>query len=235
MKNSNFKSLFFFIGLVFSICACQQNDELEIDSNNLLLGNWVKPVYKNDTIIFNRAKVLDKNKYGISFAKNGVFTERTSGWCGTPPLSFFDNKGSWTLQEKLIKVDVTDFPGDFNWSLISLSETTLVVKRALTEQEREHQHLLNLFNEIETLANSISCTDKNDWTYTAYGSKACGGPKGYIAYSKKINTVDFLTKINNYTKAEKLYNTKWGIVSDCSLAPQPKTIVCENGTPLLKY
>ena len=49
-------------------------------------------------------------------------------------------------------------------------------------KEQENQNLIQLFSEIERLANSESCTDSSEWTFTDYGSKACGGPVGFTAY-----------------------------------------------------
>jgi hypothetical protein len=35
-----------------------------------------------------------------------------------------------------------------------------------------------------------------DWA-SSIGSKACGGPTGFVAYSLKLNTTEFLTKLKN--------------------------------------
>ena len=94
---------------------------------------------------------------------------------------------------------------------------------------------MKLFDEISVLSYSISCTNSNDWTFTSYGRKACGGPKGYIAYSTQIDTVDFLQKIATYSQAEKDYNFKWGIISDCAIPNEPKSVTCKNGFPTLNY
>ena len=224
----------FIIGISF-LGACSENSELEIDTNNLLIGNWTEPTYNNESITFKRSNTLQNNNYGVSFKTAGVFIEHSSGWCGTPPLVFIDYEGDWQLQGTLITVMTQNFPGDFNWRIISLTENQLIVKRELSEQEKEHRILMDLFNEIELIANSVDCSNSNDWTYTAYGSKACGGPQGYIAYSTLINEVDFLKKVKHYTKSEDEFNIKWGIISTCEFSQPPVKIVCENGSPVLKY
>lgn len=223
-----------FIGIGF-FGSCSENSELEIDPNNLLIGNWTEPIYNNESITFKRSNTLQNNSYGVSFINTGVFIEHTSGWCGTPPLIFTNYSGNWQTQDRLIMVSMQHFPGNFNWRIVSLTENQLVVQRELTAQEKEHQNLITLFNEIETIANSVPCTDANDWSYSAYGTKACGGPQGYIAYSNKINHVAFLKKILDYTQLEDVYNKKWGIISTCDTPSQPVEIVCENGSPVLKY
>ncbi|MGJ5641311.1 hypothetical protein [Formosa sp. S-31] len=104
-----------------------------------------------------------------------------------------------------------------------------------TTQEQDAQQLHRMFSDIETLANSLSCTDASNWTFTAFGSKACGGPEGYIAYSTEIDTRLFLEKIKAYNKAREAFNIKWNIFSDCSIPAQPSGVSCVNGEPVLEY
>ncbi|GAA3603224.1 hypothetical protein GCM10022396_20750 [Flavivirga amylovorans] len=214
---------------------CSDDNDNIVDSDNLLIGIWEDPTYEDEKTTFKRTSVLPKDNYGILFKKNGDFVERSSGWCGTPPLVFFDSNGEWQLDDTLITISQEQYPNDYSWRIVSVTEEELVVKRELTEQEKDHRELMDLFNEIYELSLSVSCTDVNDWTFTAYGSKACGGPQGYIAYSTQIDTTAFLQKVEEYSNLEKAFNVKWNIVSTCDLPAQPKEIVCENGFPRLIY
>lgn len=223
--------LVFFVAF---LCSCE-NNEINIDTNNLLLGFWATPTYEGETTTFKRVNSLPKDAYGISFTKNGDFIEHTSGWCGTPPLSFFNVEGSYQLENGLIYISTQSYPSNYSWRIVSLTEDELVVKIELSEQEIEHRALMDLFNEIQNLSYSVSCSVATDWNFVAYGSKACGGPQGYIAYSSKINTTTFLQKIETYTQAEKDFNIKWGIISNCSLAAMPTSVACQNGLPTLIY
>jgi hypothetical protein len=45
--------------------------------------------------------------------------------------------------------------------------------------------------------------------FYSIGSKACGGPTGFVAYSLKLNTTEFLDKVK-YTNYQKNSITKWG-------------------------
>lgn len=217
------------------LLACQSNTDIDINLENLLIGNWINPNYENESITFQRAASLKENAPGVSFQKNSIFVERTSGWCGTPPLSFYDVQGTWKTQESLILVSNENFPGNFNWRITSLDNDQLIVKRELSEQEKDHQNLINMFDEISTLSNSVSCTDSNEWNFTPYGAKACGGPQGFIAYSNQIDTAQFLQKVKAYTLAEIAYNIKWSIISTCDVPLPPISVECQNGYPVLKY
>jgi hypothetical protein len=95
--------------------------------------------------------------------------------------------------------------------------------------------LQGMFEEIQTLANSVACTDAATWTFVSYGAKACGGPQGYIAYSNQINVANFLSLIEEYTTAEREYNIRWGIVSTCDLPDIPTEVSCQNGEAVLIY
>lgn len=102
-------------------------------------------------------------------------------------------------------------------------------------QEQDMQQLEKMYAEISLLSVSQECNNSADWDFTAIGSKACGGPTGFIAYSLKINTSDFLEKVKNYTNAQKEFNDKWNISSSCEVPPAPISIKCENGKAVLVY
>jgi hypothetical protein len=227
------KICFLLLSIVFF--ACENNQEIGVDQDNLLLGTWVEPLYDNESITFKRAAILPTEAYAIEFKKDGTFIEKTAGWCGTPPLTFSNYIGTFQIDETLIKITTTTFPLNYQWRIISLTENELLVKRELTDQEIAHRNLMDLFDEIQNLAYSNSCVNASDWSFVAYGSKACGGAQGYIAYSTNIDTVAFLNKVEVYTEAEKAYNIKWGIISDCSLVAPPIAVECQNGYPTLIY
>ncbi|MCL7762159.1 hypothetical protein MPF19_01940 [Polaribacter sp. Z014] len=229
----NFKNIFIlFCATVLFSC---ENNETIIESDNLLIGFWVAPIYDGETITFTRTNSLPDDAYGISFTQNGDFIEHTSGWCGTPPLTFFNIEGDFQLENTLISISTQSYPTNYAWRIISLTDTELVVKRELTEQEIEHRSLMDLFNEIQNLSYSVSCSNAADWLITEYGAKACGGPQGFIAYSSSIDTVSFLQKIETYTQAEKDFNFKYGVVSDCSIPSAPISVECQNGFPVFTY
>ncbi len=102
-------------------------------------------------------------------------------------------------------------------------------------QAEDKEALTAQFSVIKTLADSENCIDATDWLFTPIGSKACGGPISYLAYNSNINVSDFLEKVNQYRIDMENFNEKWGIVSDCSITPQPTGVICENNLPILQY
>ncbi len=223
--------LFLLVASLF--IACEDNDLL-LDKDNLLFGTWVKPFYDGENITFKRGSSLPNKSYGVSFTKKGVFIERMSNFSHTPPISFFNNTGSWKMNKNVIEISNQFFNNRFSWQIIEITESTLLIKKGVTEKETAHQKLIELFKEINSLSFSEKCNNI-DWSFVGYGAQACGGFQGYIPYSKKIDTTSFLNKINFYTKAEKEYNIKFQIISPCSLITKPTSVECKNGYPTFIY
>ncbi len=104
-----------------------------------------------------------------------------------------------------------------------------------TTQDDENNSLEVLANEIKVLADQSICSDAFTCEYVGFGSKACGGFKGYLVYSNSIDETKLLAKIKTYNLKEKQYNEKWGISSDCMVVMPPTSIACENGKCIAIY
>lgn len=217
------------------LAACQQNNDPVFNPDNLLIGVWGNAVYNNDQTTFERIGSLPDEEYAISFREDLSFIERTSGWCGTPPLTFFNSEGTWSIQGTVLTMNDPGVLGTYLWEVVTLTSTSLVLERVVSPQEQEYRALMELFYEIQNLAYSVSCTNASDWNYTPYGAKSCGGPQGYLPYSNQIDVPDFLAKVDAYKLAEEAYNNTWGIVSTCDLPPQPTGVSCINGNAVLIY
>lgn len=102
-------------------------------------------------------------------------------------------------------------------------------------KEADQRKLEALFTEIKNISEQPRCENPQDWKFRAIGSKACGGPSGYIAYFKNIDTNEFIKKVERYTVNQHAFNEKWNITSDCSVVNPPKKVVCENDKPKLLY
>ncbi len=83
--------------------------------------------------------------------------------------------------------------------------------------------------DIENFVKKGNCSNAGECAYLPIGSKACGGPMGFIVFSNNIN-VDALKKmIDKYTHDQKTYNTENNIISDCSLPNPPEKLECVDG------
>ncbi len=111
-------------------------------------------------------------------------------------------------------------------------------KDIMSNSMKEDQDRLDIqLKEIQSMSMSQQtvCQNASEWRFTTIGAKGCGGATGYITYSAKIDTLDFMNKVKAYTNQQKEFNKKWNVISDCSLIIAPKSVTCENGKPKLVY
>jgi hypothetical protein len=104
-----------------------------------------------------------------------------------------------------------------------------------TSYEQDVEKLELQLEEIRGFAQSLPCERAEHWSYAPYGAKPCGGPWGYIAYSNDIDTDQLFSMIDAYDEANRGFNEKWGLGSDCALEPVPAGVTCEGGKPVLLY
>jgi len=101
----------------------------------------------------------------------------------------------------------------------------------IRDRGKDEQELSKLFNQLKTLSQQVACENEADWKFVPYGEQACGGPMGFIAYSVKIDTANFLKLVDRYGIKQREFNSRWSVVSPCALLLAPKGVICENGKP----
>jgi hypothetical protein len=105
----------FFLSSFFYSCS---RDEIKIDPDNLLLGIWNYSNYQDNASIFSRSQEFSDN-HCYKFNSDGTLIERkNAGWCGTPPISYADYPGTWTvLNDTLIQINVGYWGGSMSYRL----------------------------------------------------------------------------------------------------------------------
>jgi hypothetical protein len=119
--------ILFLLSSLFFSCTKEQ---IKIDPDNLLIGVWVFSEYKDDITIFKRDQEFTDNDC-LKFNSDGTLIERkNSGWCGTPPISYANYNGTWSIvNDTLVQVKVGYWGGTTSYKLDieSISPTTLKV------------------------------------------------------------------------------------------------------------
>ncbi len=118
--------------LVATIGCSQENEVIPINTSDKLIGHWVDPIYSGSELQLTRASSLKNNEFGISFLEKTLCVERSSGWCGTPPLSFMDFKGTYTKNDLIIIISIDNgLNGTQNirWVIKTLDDKTLIMER----------------------------------------------------------------------------------------------------------
>lgn len=96
------------------------------------IGTWVKPSYYDDVMILEKASGLDESGYGFTILADANFVERKiSGWCATPPVSFENFSGHWTLHNSTMEISVRYWGGmaNYSWKLELLDNNKLKVTK----------------------------------------------------------------------------------------------------------
>jgi len=103
-------SIFFIITfLVFLSCKTSY----EPANPKLPYGIWIYFESDDNVQIYYSAKEFEKDKSGFEIKKNNIFIERTSGWCGTPPVSFYNVEGRWELyNQNILKITTKSWISD---------------------------------------------------------------------------------------------------------------------------
>jgi Lipocalin-like domain len=117
------KILLLNIILSFLPLSCNK-DEIEIDKDNLLIGTWNLSRYDVNEKIYSRSRTFS-HTYCYQFNADGTLIERNlAGFCATPPVSYTDYQGNWSMiNDSLIKVNVAYWGGTTNYRLKIVSVT----------------------------------------------------------------------------------------------------------------
>lgn len=82
------------------------------------------------------------------------------------------------------------------------------------------------YNEIEEFINQGTCSKDTECNYLPIGSKACGGPSGFIVFPENIDVEALKIMVKNYTENQRKYNKENNVISDCSIPNPPAKLGC---------
>jgi hypothetical protein len=105
----------FFMTAILGSCS---KEELNPEADSPLLGVWLYKDYQDNTDIYTRGQTFTDN-HCYNFKSDGSLIERkNAGWCGTPPISYSDYKGTWNkVNDTIILVNVGYWNGSISYYL----------------------------------------------------------------------------------------------------------------------
>jgi len=121
---------------LFGWISCEKSNDPVIDDSDLLIGYWINPVAVDTFLKYERVGELKENAYGFGFKTGHSFVERkNAGWCGTPPVIYGDDQGTWARNDSLIDIEVPYWGGTahYQWKIISLDNSSMTI--AVLKQE----------------------------------------------------------------------------------------------------
>lgn len=130
------------VGLTLLLAACTSTSEPgpplgpplgpETPSPLDLVGVWVLETKEADGIqVFTRAPSLSGNHLGYEFSEHGGLMVHKPGWCGTPPITWMNHEGLWSLvDERLLDIRHAwrGRPQEYQLEIISLDQRRLVCR-----------------------------------------------------------------------------------------------------------
>lgn len=123
----------FLLLLIITSFGCEKDNEtITINESDKLIGHWINPVSNDAELKLTRANSLKNDAYGISFLTESTCIERSSGWCGTPPLTFFDYQGTWTRNDSILIITIASGINGLEaiqWEIKTLNDKYLIIER----------------------------------------------------------------------------------------------------------
>lgn len=96
---------------------------------HLYIGTWVHSYVQQDSIVVSsREESFDYLMSGYQFQEDGQFIYRGTGWCGTPPITYFNYEGTWVeAEDSVLAIEVESWDGmqNYNLRIIEISDDTL--------------------------------------------------------------------------------------------------------------
>ena len=121
-------------GMMLLLAACTSTSEPDpgLPLAGSLAGVWVfEGETDNGAKIFRKAAALAGDHEGFEFREHGGLKVRTSGWCGTPPLTWSNLEGLWDqVDERLLKIRHAwrGQPREYQLEIIALSPRRLTCR-----------------------------------------------------------------------------------------------------------
>jgi hypothetical protein len=101
------KKIFLQLAVIIILVSSCSKDRIIVDPDNPLLGTWIYDSYSDNAMIFTRSSSFT-DSHCYRFNDGGTMVERkNAGWCGTPPITYADYEGEWSIiSDTLIRVTV---------------------------------------------------------------------------------------------------------------------------------
>lgn len=101
-------------------------------SDNKIIGFWVRSGHHSQFTKYQRKSAFAEDKPGVAFKEGGQFLKRqNSGWCGTPPITYSNDTGTWTrTSDSTVTIRYTYWGGELeeDWLIGELGDKTMHVK-----------------------------------------------------------------------------------------------------------
>ncbi|RUO78367.1 hypothetical protein [Pseudidiomarina taiwanensis] len=125
----------------------------------------------------------------------------------------------------LAAVGCSEAPTAADEQVKSQADPTLTAeKQGLTVAEQVEK-LSQLDKEIRSMAGTAVAQSAQQCRVVAVGSRPCGGPEYYLAYSvSSVDETQLLALVTEYSEMRQGFDAQQGIVGTCEVIPEPKLV-----------
>ncbi|MGB1205017.1 MAG: hypothetical protein ACPG5B_05185 [Chitinophagales bacterium] len=120
------------IGIILLISFSLLSFSTHRKMNKKIVGVWIFSDFQNAIYEYSKEKALVQNKGGFQFKKNGKMIIRQNiGWCGTPPISYGNNEGTWQkIGSSKISMQYKYWGGEIieKWEIKCIGQQNMSVK-----------------------------------------------------------------------------------------------------------
>lgn len=117
--------------VIVLVCSISFAFKMDINPQHNLKGIWVLEQYGNNGVVYNKHQSFVDDKPGFEFLDDGKLLKRqNAGWCGTPPISYSNFEGTWSLKnDSIVVVNYNYWGGTIqeDWKIINLDEDKLSI------------------------------------------------------------------------------------------------------------
>jgi len=124
------------ISIFLLVISCNK-EEIKTDPDNPLLGIWNYSDFQDNMWIYTRnLEFIDNHCY--EFKNDGTLIERkNAGWCGTPPITYADYPGTWSLlNDTIVQIEVGYWGGTASYKLDIESVDSKFLKASIVEPDK---------------------------------------------------------------------------------------------------
>ncbi len=132
------------LSIALALCNSFIINNINFNPQENIKGVWMVEDYQGQEIIFEKHQSLEDDEPGYEFLTDGKLIKRqNAGWCGTPPISYSNFEGAWTMQsDSTLMIEYAYWGGTIkeNWKISTLEQDKLkvTVLDIVTTNERKY-------------------------------------------------------------------------------------------------
>ncbi|MFH1118529.1 MAG: hypothetical protein V1775_01815 [Bacteroidota bacterium] len=118
------------ITLLLLMTACKKESLPLPEAPDVINGCRINPQYDDSVVVYGKAPALVEGS-GFRFGENESLKEhKNAGWCGTPPITYGDFKGTYSVNDSIIAAAVGYWGGTTGYTrkLLSPDQESLTFK-----------------------------------------------------------------------------------------------------------